>query len=114
MASFKSPDRDPEVEAARLKRQFQVVSRRIERRSRFHEVMGIVRARRPATGWLSASDSNFDAHHDGRLILSHLVLGEHSPNGTDIAPASQQISPEGRDRPPCAMPKSRLGDAAHS
>jgi hypothetical protein len=39
MASFKSPDRDPEVEAARLKRRFQAVSRRIDRRSRFHEVM---------------------------------------------------------------------------
>ena len=23
-----------------------------------------LRARKPATGWLSASDSNFDAHHD--------------------------------------------------
>lgn len=30
MASFKSRDRDPEAEAARLKRKFQAVSRRIE------------------------------------------------------------------------------------
>jgi hypothetical protein len=39
MASFKSRDREPEVEAARLKRQFKAVSRRIEWRTRLQKAM---------------------------------------------------------------------------
>lgn len=37
MASFKSPDRDPEGEASRLRRRFRSVSRRIEWRYRLRK-----------------------------------------------------------------------------
>ncbi|MGA7456357.1 MAG: hypothetical protein WBW51_03375 [Methyloceanibacter sp.] len=37
MASFKSPDRNPEAEAGRLRRRFRSVSRRVEWRYRLRE-----------------------------------------------------------------------------